>query len=208
MPTPSEKPIQIEPLTKKEQKQQGVPASDVTENPEYPKEWLDKDVPELVQKGFRYYKRVTQDGRVYMNLRKKRVDRGLGVWTEEKEAKLFHFFPTVGTSSGIVKPPPWTPVPAKTQSFPQGRQFLSVPISRVAIIPRDYVPSINIVRYFQIFKENGYPGDFSGFINETVTNYMVNVHHITLPVMLEEEIEFRREDENVNTATSPQSPTN
>lgn len=206
MSKPSEKPIVIDPLTKKEQKQQGTPASNVTENPEYPKDWLDKNVPELVEKGFKYYKRVTRDGRIYMNMRKKRADRGLGLWTEEKEAKLFHFFPNVGTAAGVVKPPPWTPISAQTPSNPQGRSFLSVPISRVAIIPRDYVPSINVIRYFQILKENGYPGDFSGFINETVTNHMAKCHHLTLPVMLEEEIELRREEND--SANSPETPSN
>lgn len=206
MSKPSEKPIVIDPLTKKEQKQQGAPASNVTENPEYPKDWLDKNVPELVEKGFKYYKRVTRDGRIYMNMRKKRADRGLGLWTEEKEAKLFHFFPNVGTAAGVVKPPPWTPISAQTPSNPQGRSFLSVPISRVAIIPRDYVPSINVIRYFQILKENGYPGDFSGFINETVTNHMAKCHHLTLPVMLEEEIELRREEND--SANSPETSSN
>lgn len=206
MSKPSEKPIVIDPLTKKEQKQQGTPASNVTENPEYPKDWLDKNVPELVEKGFKYYKRVTRDGRIYMNMRKKRADRGLGLWTEEKEAKLFHFFPNVGTAAGVVKPPPWTPISAQTPSNPQGRSFLSVPISRVAIIPRDYVPSINVIRYFQILKENGYPGDFSGFINETVTNHMAKCHHLTLPVMLEEEIELRREEND--SANSPETSSN
>lgn len=205
MSAPSEKPIQIEPLTKKEQKQQSAPAPNVTESPDYPKEWLDRNVPELVEKGFKYYKRVTSDGRIYMNMRKKRLDRGLGQWTEEKEAKLFHFFPNVETASGVVRPPPWQPT-SKSQSVPQGRQYLSVPISRVAIIPRDYVPSLNVVRYFQIWKENGYPGDFSSFINEIVSNHMIKVYRITLPVVLEGELEFRREEENDATTSPPEAP--
>lgn len=205
MSAPSEKPIVIDPLTKKEQKKQSASAPNVVDSPDYPKEWLDRNLPDLVDKGFRYYVRVTADGRKYMNMRKKRLDRGLGAWTEEKEAKLFHFFPNVGTAAGVVKPPPWAPISNQTPANPQGRSFLGIPISRVAIIPRDFVPSINVIRYFQIFKEQGYPGDFSGFINESVTNYMVYRYHLTLPVMLEEEMEIRREDENGNT-NSPQSP--
>lgn len=206
MSQPSEKPVQIEPLSKKERKQQGTVPSNVTESPDYPKEWMDKDVPELVAKGFRYYRRELHDGRVYMNMRKKKIDRGLGPWTEEKEAKLFHFFPNVGTSAGVVKPPPWTPISTQTPSNPQGHSFLGVPISRVAIIPREYVPSINVIRYFQIFKEQGYPKDFSGFINESVTNYMIHVYGLTLPVMLEEEMQFKREGEENGTNPS-ETPT-
>lgn len=202
MATPSEKSIEIEPLTRKEQKQKGVPDSDVTENPEYPKEWLDRDVPHLVAEGFKYYKRVTSDGKVYMNMRKKRKDRGLGLWSEEKEAKLFHFFPNIGTSGNILRPPPWTPQTAQTSKNPQ-HSFLGVTISRVAVIPREYVPSINVIRFFQIFKENGYPGDFSSFINEIIANYMTHFHHLTLPVMLEEEIEFRREENGTNQQATP-----
>lgn len=197
MSAPTEKSIEIEPLTKKEQKQRGTGSEKVTENPEYPKEWIDRDIPQLVQEGYKYYKRFTRDGRTYMNMRKGRNDRGLGAWTEEKEMKLFHFFPNIGTSAGVVKPPPWTPLTQNTPSNPQGRAFLSVPISRVAIIPRDYVPSINVIRYFQIIKENGFPGDFSEFINDIVTKHFMICNGIKLPVMLEEELDLRREEENV-----------
>lgn len=192
MPDAGNNPIEITPLTKAEEKERGTVSREVEKNPEYPKEWLTKDIPTLAQKGFRYYKRALRDGRVYMTLRKGNKDKGIGLFTEEKEGKLFHFFPQLGTSAGVVRPPPW----AGTPSNPQSRSFGAVPISRVAIIPRDYVPSLNVIRYFQIVKEQDYPHDFSTFINDVVTRHFQHCKGITLPVVLETEFEFRREDEN------------
>ena len=190
MPKPSEAPIQIEPLTKDEQKERGTPTHvDLSTNPEFPKEWDAKDVSDAVGKGFKYYRR-TKDGKLYMLLRKGKHDKGLGQWSEEKEGKLFTFYPNLGTMGGIEKPPPWTP-----QGATQQRSYLAVPINRVAIIPRDYVPSISVIRYFQVVKENGFPGDFSKFVNDIVVTHFRNCHGITLPVLIEEEMEVMREEE-------------
>lgn len=186
--------IEIEPLTKEELKKRGTGSSRVLNDPEYPKDWLDRDIPVLVEKGFKYYKKTTREGKVYMVLRLKNKDKGLGTWTDEREAKLFHFFPNLGTVAGTLRPAPWVP---QTQSVgnPQGRSFLSTPISRVAIIPRDYVPTINVIRYFQMVKEMGYPGDFSGFINDMVTHHMHDCHGVELPyVFREEDIAFEGEN--------------
>lgn len=195
MPSAANNPIEIEQLTKEEEKERGTASREVEKSPEYPKDWLNKDIPTLALKGFRYYKRALRDGRVYMTLRKGKKDKGIGLWNEEKEAKLFHFFPNLGTAAGVVKPPPWAPMNTSIGN-PQSRSFASVPISRVAIIPRDYVPSINVIRYFQIVKENGFPGDFSMFINDVVARHFQHCKGITLPVVLESEIEIRREDED------------
>lgn len=196
----AENAIEIEPLTKEEQKERGTASREQEKNPEYPKEWLDKGVPVLVDKGFKYYKRTTRDGRIYMILRKKRNDRGLGLWSEEKEGKLFHFFPNLEAGSGIVKPPPWVSQGVITQ--PKGRAFAAVPISRVAIIPRDYIPSINVIRYFQIVKEQGFPSDFSSFINGVVARHFEHCNGIKLPVVLEGDIELRREEDGEQTLTT------
>lgn len=184
--------IQIEPLTEKELKER-VRGSRAINDPAYPKDWLDKDIPTLALKGFKYYKKVSsRDSKVYMVLRNKKKDKSIGPWTEEREAKLFHFFPSLGTVAGTVRPNPWVP---QTQSGnPQGRQYLSTPILRTAIIPRDYVPTINVIRYFQMVKEMGFPGDFSKFINDMVSHHMHDCHGVELPyVFREEDIEFEED---------------
>jgi hypothetical protein len=188
--TPSEAPIQIEPLTKEEHEKRGT-SKGFEDSPDFPKDWKNKadKIAECIDKGFKYYRRKIGD-KIYMVLRKGKQDRGLGQWSEEKEGKLFTFYPTLGTYAGIPRPPPWVS-PGAT---PQGRSFLSIPISRVAIIPRDYVPSINVIRYFQIIKQNGFPGDFSQFINDIVTEHFGRCHGIVLPVLVEETSEEMKEN--------------
>lgn len=194
--TKSENPIAIEPLTKaEEQKQHGNTAKPDVKDMPLPKEWKEKMgiMTEAVTKGFRYYRRRVGD-KYYMLLRKGKKDISLGAWTPEKDGKLFRLFPNLGTYAGIPKPAPWS----DAAGYQQGRSFLAVPIARTAIIPRDYIPSINVIRYFQIIKNNGFPGDFSQFINDMVTHHLEDCHGIRLPVMLEEEMaEYREREENI-----------
>lgn len=201
MSKPADAPIQIEPLTKEEKGKQTRPEVDESKYPELPQKWKGRTklFGDAIDKGFRYYRRRIGD-KVYMLLRKGRHDVSLGSWNEEKESLLFHLYPYLGTYAGIPKPPPWV----SPNATPQGRSYLGIPISRTAIIPRDYVPSINVIRYFQVIKNNGFPGDFSQFINDVVTHHMEDCHGIRLPVMIEEDMDFKREEEcNVET-TSPQ----
>lgn len=184
MPDPAENVIQVEPLTKEEREKQGMNTSRMEADPDFPIDWKPKakKMADAIDQGFRYYRRNIGN-KIYMLLRKGRKDISLGQCTEEREGKLFHFFPYLTTQAGIPKPPPWVSQGATAQ----GRQFLSVPINRIGIIPRDYVPTIEVIRYFQILKKNGFPGDFSKFINDIVEHHMADCHGISLPVMLEEE---------------------
>lgn len=184
----------IEPLSKEElAKQERV--KNLVSNPDFPDEWKvkAKGMTESVDSGFKYYRRQKGD-KVYMLLRKGNHDFGLGLQSEEKEGKLFAFFPQLETYGSIPRPAPWVPT-STAGATPQRHSFLSVPINRVAIIPRDYVPSISVIRYFQITKENGFEGDFSQFINDVVTRHFASCHGIILPVLLEEEIEVKEEEE-------------
>lgn len=181
-------PVQIEPLSNKEKEARNIPA--VEEDADYPTDWKKKakKISDAVDKGAKYYKRNVR-GIIYMVLRKGKKDLSIGQWSLEREAKLFHFYPYLGTCAGIPKP-----VPFGSQSQgPHG--YLSIPLNRIAVIPREYVPTINVIRYYQIIVANGFPGDFSQFINDIVTHHMEDCHGMTLPVMLEEEMEYRREGE-------------
>lgn len=199
----ADKPMEIEPLTKDEEKQRGITGMDVgnehiADNPEYPPDWKTrvKELQSMEKDGGWKYHRRNQGGKTYMVLRKGKKDRGIGLWSEEREAKLFTFHPALGITQGITRPPPWTP-----QGTIQQRSFLSVPINRVAIIPRDYVPSISVIRYFQILKENGFPGDFSKFINDVVVRHFRVCNRVKLPVLIEEENVEVRSEGNVETTS-------
>lgn len=177
------KPIPIDPLTSKETLQGKLEAvTRIEDDPEYPIEWRAKAVGDCVVKGWKYYRRRIKD-KVYMILRKGQHDRSLGLYTEELEKKLFEFHPDVTVASNIDKP--------LIQSYkaPAGRTYLSVPIARVGVIPRDYVPSLNVLRYFQFIKEEGFPGDFSKFINDIIFQHFRYCHGVILPVLIEENIE-------------------
>lgn len=208
MAATANKPMEIEPLTPNEEKEKrkSKPATRVEDSPDFPEDWKDKaaEIRECITKGFRYYKR-RQGDKTYMLLRKGKHDKGLGVWDDEKEAKLFHFYPDLQTMGGIPHPAPWM----KDGQSPQGRTFASIPISRPAIIPRDYVPTINVIRYFQMVKENGFPHDFSHFINDIVHHHMHDCHGIELPFVfrkteeeLEEEFYGRKTAERPKEVTS------
>jgi hypothetical protein len=198
MSKPEDGKISIEPLTKEENKDRGSPT--VEDNPDYPETWKAKQVAELVNQGYRYYRRRMKTGKIYMVLRKGKKDKGIGLWSDAQEGKLFTFFPRLGVSgvggaTGMLPP-----------AIGARAQFLSVPISRVAIVPRDYVPTINVIRYFEVMVEQGFPGDFSNFINDVITEHFVNCHGIKLPVVVEEHIGMGYENvepaEPAKTATS------
>lgn len=198
----SEAPIQIEPLTKEEEEKRAPypTLKDIKDNPDYPEDFKKKPIAEMIEKGFRYYKRTipkTDGDSIYMLLRKGDKDRSLGLWTEEKEGKLFAFHPTLGVYGGVTKPVPWSPERERAGGgvTPYGRGYLTIPIARTAVIPRDFVPSINVIRYFQIIKENGFPGDFSKFINDIVTAHFRKCHGIKLPVLVEGEEEEDQTEE-------------
>lgn len=152
-------------------------ADDLTKRPDYPKDWRDKPIAEMVEKGFRYYRRPNKDGtKTTMSLRKADHERSLGDWTEEREIKLFGFYPKLETMGGIPKPPAHTPVPP-------GQTLMGIPIARPAVIPKDYQPSLNVLRYYAILRSNGYPHDFSRFINDIVRTHMEKCHGFSLPVV-------------------------
>lgn len=191
--------VESEP-SKAEQKQpRGASVNrEMEKDPDYPQEWIEKDIPTLASKGFKYYKHVKPDGKVYMVLRHKRKDKGIGSWSEEKEGKLFHFFPSIPIMGNTV-PAVWEP--SMGSETPRGSRdrttsHLGMPVNRVATIPREYIPTIPVIKYFQILRENGFVGDFSKFINDIVQTHFEKCRGVKLRVVLENDIEIRREDES------------
>lgn len=142
--------------------------------PDIPKKWLKLDIPSLIAEGWTYRQKTKPNGRSYMTIRTKDKERSLGPYTEENEALLFQLFPQLQFP------------PSRKRS---NKPFLSIPIRRVAVVPKDYKPSIDIIQYFHIFKANGFPGDFSDFINGNLMDHFVGCNRIFLPVMTEEQIQ-------------------
>lgn len=203
------KPIAIDGEPSKSEVKRGTGPREIDrsmeKDPDYPPTWLEKDVPTLVQQGYKYYKHIKPDGKTYMVLRHKRRDRGIGAWSEELEGKLFHFFPNIGIM-GSITPASWepnqggVPIPANTRGAQHS--FLGMGVNRVATIPREYVPTLNVVRYFQILKEEGFEGDFSQFINDIVNTHFEKCRGVHLRIVLEDEIQVVREEEHVENDTT------
>lgn len=139
--------------------------------------WEEKGIGDLAEKGWTYRKKTKSSGAEYMCVRFKNQERSIGRYNPETEKILFKTFPKLAETT-------------KTRGRPQ-KAFLSVPIKRVAVVPRDYKPIIEVLRYWQIFKNNGFPGDFSDFINGNLMDHFVKCNGIILPILLnpEEKVE-------------------
>lgn len=153
--------------------------------------WRNLDVASLVERGWQYRVKTAGDGKQYMALRKGGTDRGLGGYTPSKEKLLFHYYPEV--KEDFMRR---HPSGDRRTSSKRAKPFLSVPIRRVAVVPTNYRPSLDVIRYFHTFKKNGFPGDFSDFINGNVEDHFVKCNGIILPVLLEE-LEEDRSIKNV-----------
>jgi len=150
---------------------------------EIPERWKQADVDGLVERGFRYYIKTKPNGARYMTMRLGNQTRSIGPYTPEKQQLLFEMFPDLK-------------LPSTHGTYTDRRlgkrakkPFFSIPIKRVAVIPRDYKPNIDVIQYFYLYKKNGFPGDFSDFINGNMMDHFVECNHIFLPVMIEEEIQ-------------------
>lgn len=62
--------------------------------------------------------------------------------------------------------------------------FLRTPITRHATIPKTFVPTIKVLRYFEILKETGYTGDFNEFVNEIVETHWEKCHGLLTPLII------------------------
>ena len=144
---------------------------------EVPERWKEIPLADYVDKGWKYRVKTKPNGTQYMCIRHRNQERSLGRYTPEREKLLYETFPKLKFQSQV------------TRSRGKGigsRGLLAVPIKRVATIPRDYKPALEVIRYFQIFKNNGFPGDFSDFINGNIMDHFVRCNGVILPVLLED----------------------
>lgn len=174
-------------LTSENTDAQGKPSED-----KILKKWKNLDVSSMVQRGWQYRVKTKLNGKQFMTLRKGKSDRGLGGYTPSKEKLLFKYYPEL--KEDFIRRQ--VSRDRRTGSR-RAKPFLSVPISRLAVVPTNYRPTLKVIRYFNTFKANDFPGDFSDFINGNIEDHFVKCNGIILPVLIEESQEEDRSIKNV-----------
>jgi hypothetical protein len=151
---------------------------------EIPEQWNDVPILELAKQGWYYRARSTdKSGSKYMFIRNRTNERSLGQWSPELEKLFFERYPILYRPKGEAEPPE-----PSTGKGLGSKPFFNVPIKRIAVIPGDYRPTMDVIRYYHIYKNNGFLGDFSDFMNGIVGTHFVKCHGIVLPVYVNEEL--------------------
>ena len=150
---------------------------------EIPEQWTDVPILELAKQGWYYRARSTdKSGSKYMFIRNRTNERSLGQWSPELEKLLFEHYPILYKPKGVAELEP------STGKGLGSKPFFNVPIKRIAVIPGDYRPTMDVIRYYHIYKNNGFLGDFSDFMNGIIVAHFVKCHGIVLPVYVNEEL--------------------
>lgn len=169
----------------------GIPPKAVPKSIEVPEEWSDIPVIDLSKQGWTYRHRTDKDGREYMYIRNRTNERSLGRYTPEREKLFFQLYPIMFKPKGVEIESPAltrTGIDLSSEKGLGKKPFFNVPIKRIAVIPGDYRPTLDVVRYYHIYKNNGFLGDFSDFMNGIITTHFVKCHGIVLPVFVNEEL--------------------
>ncbi len=150
---------------------------------EIPGQWNDVPILELAKQGWYYRARSTdKSGSKYMFIRNRTNEKSLGRWSPEAEKLLFERYPILYKPKGVEE------LESSTGKGLGSKPFFNVPVKRVAVIPGDYRPTIDVIRYYNIYKNNGFLGDFSDFMNGITVTHFVKCHGIVLPVFVNEEL--------------------
>lgn len=194
-PTENNNPAEISPQevptdTSQSKSSEAIPQS-TSDALQVPTEWSDIAVVDLAKQGWTYRKRADEDGRIYMAIRNRTNEKSLGRWSREREKLLFELYPILYKPKGAETESPELTRAGIDLSSGTGlgkRPFFNVPIKRIAVIPGDYRPTLDVVRYYHIYKNNGFQGDFSDFMNGIITTHFMKCHGVFLPVYVNEEL--------------------
>jgi hypothetical protein len=165
--------------------------TDASQSIEIPEEWKDVPILDLAKQGWTYRRKPDKRGIEYMHIRNRTNERGLGRWSPEREKLFFELYPILYKPKGVEIEPPAltrTGIDLSSEKGLGKRPFFNVPIKRIAVIPGDYRPTLDVVRYYHIYKNNGFLGDFSDFMNGIIATHFVKCHGIVLPVYVNEEL--------------------
>lgn len=151
---------------------------------EIPKQWTEVPILELAKQGWYYRSRpVDKSGGKHMFIRNRNNERSLGRWSPDLEKMLFERYPILYKPKGVEA----EPAPSSGRSL-GSKPFFNVPIKRIAVIPGDYRPTMDVIRYYHIYKNNGFLGDFSDFMNGIIATHFIKCHGVFLPVYVNEEL--------------------
>lgn len=141
-----------------------------------PPGWELIDFGALFEEGWKPSVRTKKSGRSYIRIRYGNKEKSLGPYTQDKWRIVNQIYDTI--SAKITQAP--SPAPKKhTVKSPLFR----TPLRRNAVFGKSIVPSLTTLRWFEILKENGYPGDMSDFINDIIAVHFTKCNGLMLPIV-------------------------
>ena len=180
--------------------------NNASENLEMPEHWKMLPLEQWVNEG--YKPRVKKvHGNDYLIIRKGKAERSLGRFSQENWDLLHDLFPklkvaleenvseenvpqgkdfpTVEATIGRRQ----TPSPNVPRPNKPGSSFLGVRLNRPTLFPKTYMPSLKIVRFYEVYREEGGTSDFSTFINDIVETHLRKCHGYMIDLLPIEPIE-------------------
>lgn len=110
-------------------------------------------------------------GREYLTLRLGNKEKSLGPCSDEIINLFLDKFPQV------------TIADFERRQAPHKSALLDARIAKPAPLKTHVQISLLALRYYEVLKENGYPGELSDFINEIIVTHFQKCHGIVLPVV-------------------------
>ena len=147
-------------------------------DPVVPKQWLNLDLNELVEKGWR--PRIKKKGnKNYLNLRFGNQERSLGPATEETLDLFQKMFPDIHAM--LTKHLQGTDDTSRVQ----GPKILATKIAKPACLGSTVHFSLRTLQWFEYFQRDlGYPGDLGQWLDNLVGEYFDKYQNIELAIVM------------------------
>lgn len=156
---------------------------------EIPEDWKEKNVESLVNQGFKSYIKNVQN-RQYIILKKANKVESLGRFSLENWTLLHTLFPKLVSTHNENVPqgvpqddfPLGNTVSSRIMDANAGRNsnrkphFLGIKLERPIVFPSKYVPTLKIMRFYEIYRSDGGSSEFTDFINDIVETHLRKCH--------------------------------
>lgn len=178
------------------------------EMPEMPEHWKMLPIEQWVNEGGRVRIKSVH-GNEYIIIRNSKIEKSLGRYSQENWDLLHELFPklrgeigenvpqeTVPEHEQIVPTAKDVPTVQTTEmrhvprSNKPGSGYLNVALKQPPVFPKNYTPSLKIVRFYEVYRNEGGTSEFSTFINDIVETHLRKCHGYMidlLPIKLIEE---------------------
>ena len=154
---------------------------------EMPEHWKMLPLENWVNEGFKpRIKKV--HGNDYIIIRKGKTERSLGRFSQENWDLLHELFPKLKGEFGENVPEETVPQgkdvlsvegidrrPIPRHNEP-GSAYLNVKLEKPTLFPKSYVPSLKIVRFYEVYRGEGGTSEFSTFVNDIVETHLRKCH--------------------------------